>query len=222
MASLGGATWLRDHPSEGPLAATGAVVGLVALLVPGHLETAAPQLAVLGAALTGYGTYAGRDGARAAGCTALVGAAWLTAGSAGATVPEGWTLPVAAALLLYAGRGLADAPSWSSWGPGLLTAFAPSVTLTVLEPDIRRVLLVVLAATVTTVLATRGEGVQAPFVVGAGSLAVVAVGRLVEALPWSGLAAVAVAGALLLAVGARYERRRQQAADVVARVTDMR
>ncbi|WP_448616599.1 SCO7613 C-terminal domain-containing membrane protein [Modestobacter sp. URMC 112] len=215
------ATLLRRHRSESPLAATGAVVGLVALAVPGHWESASPQLAVLGVALTGYGTLAARNGARAAGCAALVGAAWLTAGGAEVAVPEAWTLPAAAGLLLYAGPRLADAPSWSSWGPGLLTAFGPSVALTVLEPDVRRVLLVVAAATVTTVLATRRQ-VQAPFVVGAGSLAVVAVGRLVEALPWSGLAAVVGAGALLLAVGARYESRRRQAANAVARVADMR
>ena len=224
VASLAVATLLREHRSEYPLALTGAVVGLIALAVPGHWAAASPQLAVLGAALTGYGTVAGRDGARAAGCTALAGAAWLTAAGADVTVPEAWTLPAALALLLYAGPRLADAPSWSSWGPGLVTAFAPSVFLAVVQPGLTRVLLVVAAATGTTlaaVLLTR-QGVQAPFVVGAGSLVTVAVGRLIDVLPWPGLAAVAVAGALLLAVGAGYEHRRQQALGALARVADMR
>jgi hypothetical protein len=220
-ATLLAVTLLRDDRSEPPLAVTGTVIGLVALAVPGEWSSSAPQLAVLGAALTGYGTLAERDGARAAGCAALVGAAWLTAAGADVTVPEAWTLPAAAGLLLYAGRRLVDAPSWSGWGPGLVTGFAPSATLAVLEPDLGRVLLVVVAATLATTLATWRE-VQAPLVVGAVSLVVVAVGRLVDVLPWSGLFAVAVAGTLLLAVGALYERRRQQALDALAHVADMR
>jgi hypothetical protein len=221
VVSLVVAGLLHGKPSEPPLAITGAVVGLVSLAVPGHWETAAPQLAVLGAALTGYGTLASRDVARAAGCSALVGAAWLTAAGADVALPEAWTLPVAAGLLLYAGPRLADAPSWSSWGPGLVSGFAPSVYLAVIEPGVIRVLVVVTAATVATTLATR-RGVQAPFVVGAVSLVVVAVGRLIDVLPWPGLAAVAVAGALLLALGARYEHRRQRALGTLARVADMR
>jgi hypothetical protein len=220
-ATLLAVTLLRDHRSEPPLAVTGAVVGVVALAVPGEWSSAAPQLAVLGAALTGYGTVVGRDGARAAGCASLVGAAWLTAANTEVAAPEAWTLPAAAGLLLYAGRRLADAPSWSSWGPGLVTGFAPSATLAVLEPDVVRVLLVVVAATLATTLATWRE-VQAPLVVGAASLVVVAVGRLVDVLPWSGLIAVGVAGALLLVVGALYERRRHQALDALAHVADMR
>ncbi len=221
VGSLVAATLLRDQRPELPLAVTGAVVGLVALVVPGDWSAAAPQLAVLGVALTGYGTVAGRDGGRGAGCAALVGAAWLTAADTGTDLPEAWTLPVAGALLLYAGRGLASAPSWSSWGPGLVTGFAPSVFLAVVQPDVTRVVLVVAVATLTTTLGARWE-LQAPLVVGAGSLVTVAVGRLVDVLPWSGLAAVAVAGALLLAVGARYEDRRQQALGALARVADMR
>ncbi|GAB3346873.1 SCO7613 C-terminal domain-containing membrane protein [Modestobacter lapidis] len=220
VASLGVATLLRWERPEPPLAVTGAVVGVVGLVVSGHWESAAPQLAVLGVALTGYGTIAERNGARAAGCAALVGAAWLTARGADAGVAEAWTLPVAAALLLYAGPRLADAPSRSSWGPGLIAGFGPSVALTLVHPGVVRVLLVVAAATLTTVLATRW-GVQAPFLVGAGSLVVVSVGRLVDALPWPGLAAVAAAGACLLAVGAGYEHRRQQARGALARVGDM-
>jgi hypothetical protein len=221
VGSLVAATLLRDQRPELPLAVTGAVVGLIALTVPGDRSPAALQLAVLGTALTGYGTATRRDGGRAAGCAALVGAAWLTAADADASLPEAWTLPVAAALLLYAGHGLADAPSWSSWGPGLVTGFGPPVFLAVVHPDVTRVLLVVTAATLATTLAARWER-QAPLVVGAVSLVVLAVGSLVDVLPWSGLAAVAVAGSLLLAVGARYEDRRKQALGALARVADMR
>jgi hypothetical protein len=64
---------------------------------------------------------------------------------------------------------------------------------------------------------------QAPFVVGAGVLFVVAVGRLAPYAPllprWVTLGA---AGLLLLVVGATYERRRQQAREAVAWVALMR
>jgi len=83
------------------------------------------------------------------------------------------------------------------------------------------VLLVVAAATLTTTAAT-GWGVRAPFLVGAGTLAVVAVGRLVAVLPVPGLVAFAVAGAVLLGVGASYESRRRQAREAIASVADMR
>jgi hypothetical protein len=194
---------------------------VIGLVVAGHWASAAPQLAVLGVALTGYGTIAQRDVARAAGCAALTGAAWLTAGGADVTVLEAWTVPAALALLLYSGPRLLDSPSWSHWGPGLVTGFGPSVTLAVVEPGVTRVLAVVAVATLTTTLATWRE-VQAPFVVGAVSLVVVAVGRLVDVLPWSGLIGLAAAGTLLLAVGAGYESRRRQALGALARVADMR
>ncbi|SDY02765.1 hypothetical protein SAMN05661080_02069 [Modestobacter sp. DSM 44400] len=221
VASLGVTTLLRGQHPELPLATAGTVVGGLGLLVPSDWSTAAAPLAVLGAALTGYAARAGRRGVRAAGCAALVAAAWLAVASAGPHVVEGWSLPAAAGLLLFSGRRLVDAPSWPAWGPALLTGFVPSVALAGTEPGTVRLLLVVAAATLTTTAATNW-GVQAPFVVGAGALVVVAVGRVVEALPRSGLVAVAVAGALLLAVGASYESRRRQAVDAVGRVADMR
>jgi hypothetical protein len=64
---------------------------------------------------------------------------------------------------------------------------------------------------------------QAPFVVGAMSLAFTVVGR---AAPYAPLAPrwvlLTLGGLLLLAVGATYERRRQQAREAVAWVFEMR
>jgi type VI protein secretion system component VasK len=64
---------------------------------------------------------------------------------------------------------------------------------------------------------------QAPFVVGAGTLLVVTVGRLAPLAPllprWLTLGTV---GLLLLVLGATYERRRQQAREAVAWVGQMR
>ncbi|OMQ15700.1 hypothetical protein A7K94_0207650 [Modestobacter sp. VKM Ac-2676] len=102
-------------------------------------------------------------------------AAWLAAGQAGIAVPEAYTLPAAAVLWLYSGRRLVTGASWPAWGPGLMVAFAPSVWLAVIEPDLLRLVLVVLAATLTAVAGSRWA-VQAPLAVGAASLTAVALG----------------------------------------------
>uniref|UniRef100_UPI001C20F0A8 SCO7613 C-terminal domain-containing membrane protein n=1 Tax=Modestobacter excelsi TaxID=2213161 RepID=UPI001C20F0A8 len=222
VVALAAATLERHSRAEVPLAVSAVVVGAVAVAHvarTGHAAAASVALAVLGAALVGYADRTERVPARAVGCAALVGAAWLAVGDAGVRVPEAYTLPLAAVLLLYAGRRLRTGDSWGSWGPALLAAFGPSVVLGLVQPDLLRVLLVV-AATLTTITAT-GEGVRAPFLVGATSLVVVAVGRLAAVLPAAGSVAVAVAGVLLLGVGASYESRRQ-AREAVASLADMR
>jgi hypothetical protein len=224
VLALAAATLERHSRAEVPLAVSAVVVGVVAVAHvgrSGHAAATALALAVLGAALVGYADRTERVPARAVGCAALVGAAWLAVGDAGVRVPEAYTLPLAAVLLLYAGRGLRTAESWASWGPALLAAFGPSVVLSLAQPDLLRVLLVVLAATLTTITAT-GTGVRAPFLVGATSLVVVAVGRLAAVLPAAGSVAVAVSGVLLLGVGASYESRRRQAREAVASLADMR
>jgi len=224
VLALAAASLERHHRAEVPLAVSAVVVGLIAAAHVGRSGDATAlgaALAVLGAALVAYAAPTDRAAARAGGCAALVVAAWLVAADAGAQLPEAYTLPLAAVLLLFSGPRLATAPSWSAWGPALAVAYGPSVFLAVVEPDLLRVLLVVLAATVTTTAAT-GWAVQAPFVVGAGALVVVAVGRAVAWLPPSGLVAVTVAGAALLAVGASYESRRVQARDAVASLADLR
>jgi hypothetical protein len=187
----------------------------------GDVPALAGAVAVLGAQLVGYAGRTGRRAARAGGCAVLVTAVWLALGDAGVPVPEAYTLPLAAVLLLYSGRRLATAPSWSSWGPALAAGYGPSAVLALIEPGLLRMLLVVLAATLTMTAAT-GWAIRAPFLVGAASLVTVAVGRLVAVLPAPGLVALAVAGALLLVVGASYESRRRQAREAISSLADMR
>ena len=227
VLALGAATLERHSRSEVPLAVSAVAVGALAVVHlgwSGDLLAAAAGLAVLGAALTAYAVRTGRRPARAGGCAALAGAAWLAAGDAGAEVVEAYTLPAAAAMLLYSGRALATEESWRAWGPALATAFAPSVTLAVVDDGLLRLVLVVAAAALAMTLASRpgtrggGAGIRAPFVVGAVSVVAVALGRLAVALPLPGLAAVLVAGVVLLTAGARYERRRKD----TPRVDDMR
>ncbi|MGY1839618.1 MULTISPECIES: SCO7613 C-terminal domain-containing membrane protein [unclassified Modestobacter] len=224
LLALGSATALRGHRAELPLtwtAAGVALLGLVHLARAGHLGGLALGLAVVGAGFVASGTVTDRAPARAGGSAALVVAAWLAAGQAGIAVPEAYTLPAAAVLWLYSGRRLVTGASWPAWGPGLVVAFAPSVWLAVTEPDLLRLVLVVLAATLTAVAGSRWA-VQAPLVVGAASLAAVALGRVIAYLPLTGLLVVGAAGAVLLTAGAVYEDRRARARAALARVTDLR
>jgi hypothetical protein len=98
----------------------------------------------------------------------------------------------------------------------------PSALVVVAEPTALRLVLVLAAATVLTVVGTVLHR-QAPFVIGAAVLVVVTVGRLAPYAPllprWVTLG---TAGLLLLVVGATYERRRQQAREAVAWVGQMR
>ena len=104
----------------------------------------------------------------------------------------------------------------------MATALVPSALVVVAEPSALRLVLVVVAAGGLTVAGTLTHR-QAPFVVGAGALAFVVLGRLTPYAPlvprWLTLAVV---GLLLLALGATYERRRQQAREAVAWVAQMR
>jgi hypothetical protein len=224
VLALAAAGLERHHRAEVPLAVSAVVVGVVAVAHAGRngdVLAGAGALAVLGAALFGYAVRTERAPARAGGCTALVVAVWAAAGSAGVSVPEAYSLTLAAVLLLYSGHRLRRDESWSSWGPALVVAYGPSVFLALVEPGLSRMLLVVAAATLTTVAGT-AWAVRAPFVVGAASLVTVAVGRLAAVLPTPGLFAVAIAGAVLLGVGAGYENRRRRAREAVASLDDMR
>ncbi|WP_222267093.1 SCO7613 C-terminal domain-containing membrane protein [Modestobacter marinus] len=225
LLALEVATLLRGDRSEIPLAGSAAAVAVVAVIDVGRSGDLPPvtlTLAVLGAAGLGYAYLADRDPARGAGCLALVAAAWLAAADAGSTVPEAYTLPAAVVLSLYAGPRLVTDPSWSTVGPALVTAFAPSTVLAVVDPDTPRLVLLVTGATVAVLAGTRWR-LRAPFVVGAVSLVVVAVGRAVAWLPVPGLLALAVAGVALLVVGIRFEsRRRRRTAEGPDQVADLR
>jgi hypothetical protein len=153
----------------------------------------------------------------------LVAATWIAVGGAEIRTPEAYTLPAAAGLLLIALPALRDgARSWAGEGAAVAVALVPSALVVVADPTALRLALVVAAALAATVAGTLLHR-QAPFVVGAGVLLVVAVGRLAPYAPllprWITLG---TAGLLLIVVGATYERRRQQAREAVAWVAQMR
>ncbi|SNS21970.1 Predicted membrane protein [Geodermatophilus pulveris] len=212
-------------PEEQTAAGTATLAGLAAAATTagtGAWGQVAVQLAVVGAAAGAYALVTGRRDVAVLAVADLVVACWVAAGGAGIQTPEVYTAPAAAGLLLVALPQLrAGARSWAAEGPAVGVALVPSAVQLLAETSAVRLVLVVAAAAGLTVLGALRHR-QAPFVVGAGVLTVVV---LDELTPYAGLVprwvSLACAGLLLLAVGASYERRRQQAREAVAWVAQM-
>ncbi|MBM7808609.1 hypothetical protein JOD57_004446 [Geodermatophilus bullaregiensis] len=213
-------------PEEVAAAAVGAGSGLLAGVVAGTAGAwgqVGVDLAVAGAAAGVYAVVARRRPVAVLAVADLVVAGWIAAAGADVRTPEVYSLPAAAGLLLLALPALrARAGSWAAEGGAVAVALVPSAMVVVTDPTSLRLVLVVAAAAVLTVGGTLTHR-QAPFVVGAATLAFVVLGRLSSYAPlvprWVTLA---TAGLLLLVVGATYERRRQQAREAVAWVAQMR
>ncbi len=176
--------------------------------------TASLAFGVLGAALGAAALRPDRRWLAAAAATSTLLAGWIALGTVGVRVVEAYTLaPAAAALafgLLRRRAGRAES-SWLAYGPGLAAALAPSLLVAWLEPDWHRPLLLGLAA-LGVLLTGAWRRLQAPVALGGGTVTLLAlhelgpeVLQLATALPrWVPLA---IAGALLVGLGAGYERR---------------
>ncbi|MFH9014468.1 SCO7613 C-terminal domain-containing membrane protein [Streptomyces sp. NPDC017943] len=213
------ATLLTTRPETSratvPVEATGAAAALLAI---GLAVTDPPLLAVVLAAcaVVAAGT-ALRPDRRPVGyaATALfVLAAWVRLAAWQVGTPEAYTLPVTVpALLIGVLRRRRDplASSWSAYGPGLAATLLPSLAAAWTDPHWTRPLLLGTAALAVTLLGARHH-LQAPLVLGGTVLALVTLHELAPyvvqvtgALPrW---APPALAGLLLLALGATYEQR---------------
>jgi len=141
---------------------------------------------------------------------AAVAATWAWLDVAQVRVPEAYTLP-AAAVALAAGaalrRGRARPSSWLAFGPGLALALLPSLGLAIDRGGVARPLLLTGGA-LLVVLAGAGARLQAPLVLGAGTLVVLG---LDAALPVAAQlprwVTIGAAGLLLLWLGATADRR---------------
>ncbi|MGW9440285.1 SCO7613 C-terminal domain-containing membrane protein [Streptomyces sp. NPDC055607] len=219
------------RPVALPVEVTGAAVGLCALGLAG------PRPAFLALALALGGVVAAATAVRperrpfaswaAAGLFLL--AAWVRLGAWGVTTPEAYTLPVAVPALVVGflrRRRDPEASSWTAYGPGLAVALLPSLGAAWTDPEWVRPLVLGVAALVVTLLGARFR-LQALLLLGGTVLAldglhelapyvVQAVGALPRWLP------PALAGLLLLAVGATYEQRRRDARRLRERLARMR
>jgi hypothetical protein len=203
----------------------GTVAGAAAGLTTGTVGAwgqVALQLAVVGVAAGCYAVLAHRPLVAVGAVADLVAASWIAVAGAGTVTPEAYTLPAAAGLLLLARPRLrAGGRSWAAEGSAVGVALVPSALTVAGSPTAVRLVLVVVAAAGMVAVGTLTHR-QAPFVLGAGALALVVVTRLGPYAPllppWVVLAA---AGLLLLVLGATYERRLQQAREAVVWVAQM-
>ncbi|WP_326696544.1 hypothetical protein OG909_03895 [Streptomyces sp. NBC_01754] len=159
-----------------------------------------------------------RPGAGYLAAALFVGATWVRLGACGVAAPEAYTLPVsvvACAVGFLRRRTDPEASSWAAYGPGLAMTMLPSLAAAWTDPHWPRPLLLGVAALAVTLVGARRR-LQAPLVLGGSVLALDALHELtpqvmqvLDALPrW---AFPALAGLLLLAVGATYEQRLRDA-----------
>ncbi|MDJ0381071.1 hypothetical protein [Streptomyces sp. G-G2] len=204
-----------------PVEAAGAVAGGLALAVAlgaGHAPSLALVLGLAGVVCAEAAVRADRRRAGWAAGALFLAAAWVRLAASGVSLPEAYTLPVTVPALVVGWlRRRRDpvARSWAAYGPGLAATLLPSLIAVWADPYGPRPLLLGLGALAVTLGGARGR-LQAPLVLGGVTLGLVAlhelapyVLQLVGALPrWL---PPALAGALLLAVGATYEKRLRDA-----------
>jgi len=131
--------------------------------------------------------------------------------AAGGTTIEWYTVPPAIVMVAIGVLAWRDQSSWVFLGPGLLIGLVPSTLIADGNDNWVRVTFVV-AAALAVIMVGAQFGLQAPFVIGAAVLAKIGIWQCLEVAPliprWITLGA---AGAVLLGVGATYERRLSQA-----------
>ncbi|SEE09709.1 hypothetical protein SAMN05216483_5340 [Streptomyces sp. 2131.1] len=211
---------LKGHPVALPVEVTGAAAGAAAVAAAaGDARFLALVLALCGVLAAGTALRPERRpfaGYLATGLFVL--AAWVRLSLSGVSAPEAYTLPVTVpALVVGVLRRRRDpsASSWTAYGAGLSMTLVPSLAAAWADPHWTRPLLLGVAALVITLTGARLR-LQALLVLGGTVLALDALHELtpyvvqvVGALPrW---VAPALAGVLLLAVGATYEKRLRDA-----------
>jgi hypothetical protein len=230
VAALLGAR-LRRHPAGTPIEIVSAGACLVAII----LSTARPPAAALVLALSGViaaGSAVRPERRRVAGRLAavlFVSAAWVRLAVSDVSSPEAYTLPVtipALAVGLLRRRRDPEASSWRAYGPGLTATLLPSLIAVWGDTHWTRPLLLGLAALAVTLAGARSR-LRAPLLLGAVTLAL---DSLHELTPYAVQVAgvlprwlpPALAGLLLIAVGATYEQRLRDARRVRRNLGRMR
>ena len=198
-----------------PVEAAGAAAGLLAVgLAVSDPPLLALVLAACGVITAGTALRPGRRPLGYAATALFVLAAWVRLAAWEVGTPEAYTLPVTVPALLVGAlrrRRDAQASSWTAYGFGLTATLLPSLVAAWGDPHWMRPLLLGTAALLVTLLGARHR-LQAPLMLGGSVLALVTLHELAPyvvqvtgALPrW---APPALAGLLLLTLGATYEQR---------------
>ncbi|MGC9666790.1 SCO7613 C-terminal domain-containing membrane protein [Planosporangium sp. 12N6] len=154
-----------------------------------------------------------------AASAAEVAGVWLLMSTGRVALPEAYSLPFAVFALLVGAFELHRRPdlgSWLAYGPALVAGFLPSLALVLMTDTapLRRVLVIVAGVLILAIGSVRRQ--KAPVVVGSVVTAVATLHellRLSAMLPWWVLLVLfGAAGALLVGLGATYEKRRQNVA----------
>lgn len=211
---------LRRNPVALPVELTGALGALVAVgLAVSDAPFLALVLALCGVLAAGAAVRPERRPVAGYLAAALfVLATWVRLAASEVSFPEAYTLPVTVPALVVGvlrRRRDPEASSWTAYGPGLAATLLPSLAVAWTDADWLRPLLLGVAALVITLLGARYR-LQALLVLGG---AVLALDGLHELAPYVAQVAgalprwlpMALAGLLLLVVGATYEQRLRDA-----------
>ncbi|MDQ0408423.1 hypothetical protein ABVB69_19870 [Streptomyces sp. NPDC000349] len=202
-----------------PVEGAGAAAGVLALsLAVTDPPTLALVLALCGVVAAGTALRPDRRPVGHAAAAMFLLAAWVRLVAWDVTTPEAYTLPVTVPALvvgLLRRRREPTVSSWTAYGAGLAVTLVPSLLATWGDPHWTRPLLLG-AASLAVTLAGARHRLQAPLLLGGGALALVALHELapyiaqaVDALPrW---VPPALAGVVLLVLGATYEQRLRDA-----------
>ncbi|MGC9544113.1 SCO7613 C-terminal domain-containing membrane protein [Streptomyces sp. UG1] len=208
---------LGDARAAVPVEVAGAFAALLAVglaAATADLPMLALVLALCGVITAGTAIRPDRRPVGYASAALFVLATWVRLAAWDVGMPEAYTLPVTVpALLVGALRRRRDpqVSSWTAYGPGLAATLVPSLLAAWGDVHWTRPLLLGLAALAITLLGARHH-LQAPLLIGASALALDAlhelapyIAQVTDALPrW---VPPALAGLLLLALGATYEQR---------------
>ncbi|MGI5374041.1 SCO7613 C-terminal domain-containing membrane protein [Streptomyces sp. CA-251387] len=204
-----------------PVEVAGAAAGLLAVALAAA-STDLPMLALVlslcGVITAGTAIRPDRRPVAYASAALFILATWVRLAAWDVGTPEAYTLPVTVPALLVGGlrrRRDPQVSSWTAYGPGLAATLVPSLVTAWGDPDWTRPLLLGLGAMAVTLLGA-GHNLKAPLLLGGTVLALDAlhelapyIAQVTDALPrW---VPPALAGLLLLALGATYEQRLRDA-----------
>ncbi|MGW5734416.1 MULTISPECIES: SCO7613 C-terminal domain-containing membrane protein [Streptomyces] len=210
---------LGRHPLTLRVEIAAAVAGGLALaLTAGHAATLALALGLGGVIAAGTALRADRRRVGYAAGALFLLATWVRLAAWDVVTPEAYTVPVTVPALVIGvlrRRRAPETSSWAAYGPGLAATLLPSLVAAWSDAHWQRPLLLGGAALLITLVGAR-QRLQAPLVLGGTVLALDALHELapyivqvVDSLPrWLPMA---LAGLLLLAIGATYEHRLRDA-----------
>ncbi|MFF1307229.1 SCO7613 C-terminal domain-containing membrane protein [Streptomyces sp. NPDC058307] len=220
---------LGDPKATVPAEAAGAAAGVLAVAMAAtDLPLLATVLALCAVIAAGTAVRVDRRPLGYAAAALFLAATWVRLAAWDIGTPEAYTLPVTIpALVVGALRHRRDprTSSWTAYAPGLAATLVPSLFAAWADPHWTRPLLLGLAALLVTLAGARHH-LQAPLLLGGAVLLLDALHELApylvqvtDALPrW---VPPALAGLLLLALGATYEQRLRDARRVRSILTKM-